>query len=139
MAGSLTWREYQADDGKLYSVRVDESNANATTPLGTTLLPVRTANHPQLPKGIKMRYVLTKSVDINLAKKKFYIGTQATMTVTKSSANQTISAAYNATNDDSSGGTLTSWAITYYKGEVSKIAPAISTPDTGLTDGTAAQ
>lgn len=58
MAGSRSWKKYTADDDTVYSVNIDEGNAEAAgfddlTPADE----IAGVIPPQLPKGFKMRYV----------------------------------------------------------------------------------
>jgi hypothetical protein len=141
MAGSMTYRLYTADDGTQYSVKVDESNANATANAGASdsaaFLPVRTANFPPPPKSLKKRYVnafLSANVFI---RRKFYVsGTAATV------ANQygavITTSAYPA-SDGQAPGVSGQWIVTSYVGEKSRKPPAFNAVDTGLTDGTVTQ
>lgn len=137
MAGSITWRAYTADDGNTYSVRIDESNANGALSGGTgVLMPVRTDNFSPIPKGLKMRYALGRSLDGKI-RRKFYIGTavNARQAVT---AGATITASGYPGEGDTPG-TSTVFVITAYRGEKRALVPSFTALDTGLTDGTASQ
>jgi hypothetical protein len=140
MAGSRTWKSYTADNGTLYSVETDESNAEATiTSDGsdTPLLATRTANSPAKPCGLKMRYVnASLSTNANI-RRKFYVGTAAAM-VAAAADGATISApVYPAAGD--AVGTDATWSIRSLRGEKSRRAPAVAAVDTGLTDGDTTQ
>jgi hypothetical protein len=138
MAGSLTWRQYTTDAGVSYSIRIDESNANAALVGGTAgaIMSIRTANLPLIPVGIKKRYVNAYNSALPAQKRKFYIGSAAVASTLVSGS--TLSAeAYPGTVD--TAGTAVTWIITSYRGEKSRFAPAFSAADTGLTDGTVSQ
>lgn len=55
MVGSLSWHKYTSDDGTVYAVFLDKSNALA---MG---FEVAAATDPKLPQGMKMRKVNAKS------------------------------------------------------------------------------
>jgi hypothetical protein len=136
MAGSRTWKSYTADNGTVYSVETDESNAEATITsdgADTPLLATRTANSPGKPCGLKMRYANTAlSTNPNI-RRKFYIGTSAAM-IAAGADGATISAPiYPAASD--AVGTDAVWSIRSLRGEKSRRAPAVAATDTGLTDG----
>lgn len=138
MAGSLTYRNYTADDGQSYAVRVDESNSNATVSGGTgALLPLRTANVPPIPKTLKMRYFLARdTVNPNL-KRKFFCGTSANA-IAGLAVGSTITAE-DYPGEGGGAGSARTFTITAYRGEKRNIIPGIAATDTGLTDGTASQ
>jgi len=139
MAGSLTWRQYEADNGQNYSIRVDESNARAVLTPSPVFVADRTANHPQLPRGIKKRYILAYSVANPRLRRKFTIGSIATFQGMRNNPNQVFSAPAYGDPTDASAGVAIDWAITFYRGEESRLASPITAADTGLTDGTAGQ
>jgi hypothetical protein len=138
MAGSLTYRSYTADSGVAYAVRVDESNSNATVSGGTgVLMPIRTTDLPSLPKGIKLRYALGRAASNPLIRRRFYIGTLVNYAA--AAANGATISAEDYPAAGSAAGTTTVFTITAVRGEKSNKIPAFGSPDTGLTDGTAAQ
>jgi hypothetical protein len=141
MAGSMTYRLYTADDGTQYSVKTDESNANATANAGASdsaaFLPVRTANFPPPPKSLKKRYVnafLTSNVFV---RRRFYVSGTATTVANQYGAIITTSAYPSA--DGLTAGTVATWIVTSFVGEKSRKPPAFNAADTGLTDGTITQ
>jgi hypothetical protein len=139
MAGSLTWRSYTNDNGISCAVKVDESNANAAVTGGaaTPLLPIRTANLVTLPRYTKMRYVLAYNQANPIERRKFYVG-NPTLVPAVTAIGATLTAEdYPGVGD--TAGTNVTWVITAYRGEKSKIVPAFTAPDTGLTDGTVSQ
>jgi hypothetical protein len=142
MAGSMTWRTYTADDGTQYSVKTDESNANATAVAngGTesaAFLPVRTANLPPIPKSLKKRYVNAFLVANVFVKRRFYVSGTAFQVASQYGAVITTSAY--PTGDGQAPGVSGTWIVTSVVGEKSKKPPAFNAPDTGLTDGTVSQ
>lgn len=139
MAGSISWREYTADDGVTYAVRADESNANAFGTAGTSLLPVPTGNHQQIPKGLQKRYILASSIANPNIRRKFYVGSQATFLGLRNQTAKTITATDYPNAGATNAGVSTTWKITYFSGEKARIAPDFTAPDTGLTDGTVSQ
>jgi hypothetical protein len=62
MSGSLTWRLYVADNGEKFSVQVAKhtailkQNVAGGNGQGLDLLPVRSADHPFLSRGLEPRY-----------------------------------------------------------------------------------
>jgi len=139
MAGSISWREYTSDDGTIYAIRSDESNANAFGAAGSSLLPVPTGNRQQIPKGLKKRYVIATSISNPNLRRKFYVGSQATMLALKNQSPKTITATDYPNAGATNAGVTTTWTITYFKGEISRVVPDFTAPDTGLTDGTVSQ
>jgi hypothetical protein len=139
MAGSLTWREYQADNGQFYSIKCDESNANAICGTSTVFLPLRTANHPQIPKGVKLRYALTTNIANPKQRRKFIIGTQPLLALVQNNPSSPIVAPDYPTTNATGAGTAVNWSHTYYSGESRRAAPGITAIDTGLDDGTTTQ
>jgi len=139
MAGSLTWRQYQSDDGTTYAIKVDESNARGAITGGTAdpLCPVRTANIPPLYKGIRPRYVLAYNSAVPTQRRKFVIGDKTLLTRTLT-IGATITAEQYPSAGDAPGSNVT-WVITYFGGERQKLIPTFSSVDTGLTDGTPGQ
>lgn len=136
MAGSRTWRAYTADSGVIYSVNVDKSNSNAAVTGGSggaALLPVRTANAAQLPRGVKMRYVLTYNQANPAQHRKFYVGTQAGALALANGSS--ITGEDYPGSGDTPGSNVT-WIVTAYRGEKARLPAAFTSPDTGLTDGT---
>lgn len=143
MAGSMTYRSYTADGGGVYSVKCDESNADAIavsgtgTSSGVALLPVRTVNSPLLPRGSKMRYANCSNSNNPVQKRRFYFsGVNASILATDGA---TITApAYPGANGTTAG-TAVIWKVNSLRGEKITKAPAFDSPDTGLTDGTPGQ
>lgn len=123
MAGSRKNFGYEADNGTVYGVNKDESKAESTSG-GVTLFQPFTAGLPNLPCGLKKRYVnAVLSTDSNI-KARFEIG-RATVFATLTSGSQIVEA---------SGGLMTggTWNITGKVGEVMRLLAA---GDTGQTDG----
>jgi hypothetical protein len=141
MSGSLTYRKYTADSGVDYSIKVDESNANTIISggggVGGQLCPPRTANNPDLPRGLKKRYVLAYSADNPSIRRKFYIGDRSLLAALLLPGTRLSAEEY--PGDDDTAGVVNQWVVTAYRGEKVPIIPAFSAPDTGLTDGTALQ
>jgi len=137
MAGSLTWRSYTADSGITYSIRVDESNSRATVSSNAApLCPVRTANYPAMPSGLKKRYVLAYSQANPNIRRKFWVGDVAQITNVLVGG-LLIGEDYPGAAD--AAGVNANWVITAYRGEKSRVIPTFGAPDTGLTDGTVGQ
>lgn len=142
MSGSMTYRQYGADNGATYSIRCDESNANATAQAGTgsptaALLPVRIANQPAMPKGLKPRYVNTYN-SANPNQKRRFAYSLAAQTIVLA-AGATITAEDYPAGGGNAAGVAQTWIVTTGVGEKSKLPPSFSSPDTGLTDGTVSQ
>lgn len=138
MAGSLTWRQYSSDNGAVYSVRVDKSNASATVSGGTgALMPVRTVNSAGAPQALKKRYANTFNRANPLQKRRFYIGTTANF-LAASNAGATITAEDYPVAQGAAGVAQT-WVVTSVRGERANLPPAFGASDSGLTDGTATQ
>jgi hypothetical protein len=134
MAGSITYRQYTADDGTAYSIKIDKSNANAAIGLTSpVLMPQKTANVPDLPKGLTPRYILC-SLDSNPSvKRKFKVGNISQVLAIYTVGNKVISAVYPLSFSDSGVGEP--WTITAYRGEQRNIVPAFNAIDTGIADG----
>jgi len=134
MAGSLTIRRYTSDTGGVYAFKVDKSNGNAQ-PFGGSdpLCPVRTADYPPLPSLYKKRYVLAYNQANPRQTRKFYVGVPSIVPTLTAPGAKLIAEDYPGTND--SAGANVTWIITAYRGERVNLLPAVSTPDTGLTDG----
>lgn len=142
MSGSMTYRGYTADGGQVYSVKCDESNANATATngAGTTssvLLPVRIANAPLPPCGLKMRYANCTNISNPNQKRRFAFSTAAAVVITSDGA--TISAEDYPAGGGLATGVVQTWKVTSIRGEKSRKAPAFNAKDTGLDDGTVSQ
>jgi hypothetical protein len=139
MSGSLTYRSYTSDNGIIYSVKTDESNAEARVVGGAAndLMPIRTANSPALPTGVKKRYVNTFNSALPAQRRRFYVGTLAAF------AQATAAGAQLTTNEFSGAGNTTSttitWNVSSFSGEKARVIPSFSASDTGLTDGDATQ
>lgn len=143
MAGSMTYRSYTSDGGVTYSVKCDESNADAIavsgtgTSSGVVLLPVRTANAPLLPRGAKLRYANCSNSNNPLQKRRFaFTGASAAILATDGA---TISAPAYPGPNGTTAGTAIVWKVNSLRGEKFPKAPAFDSPDTGLTDGTITQ
>jgi hypothetical protein len=133
MAGSLRYFRYQDDSGASYSVQIDESNGEATCG-GVALMLNRTAAHPRLGAGDKMRYCLASlSTNPNI-KRKFYVGNP--LAVAQIQAGAAFLAGVYPTAGDAATVTA-SWTVTARRGEKFRTAPALNATagDTGLTDG----
>jgi hypothetical protein len=138
MAGSRTLRQYTDDAGNNYTISIDESNAEGTTPNGNTLMPPRTVNSPDLPRSFKPRYVLAYLQDNPQVRRKFKIGGAAQVSELVA-VGATIQAAVNASVADDSGGEIGTFVVTAYRGERVNLRPAVggNATDTGLDDGDA--
>lgn len=133
MAGSKKWFRYQNDAATAYSVNIDESNAEATCG-GVQLMLSRTAAHPKLPSGDKMRYCLAFVTATPNIKRKFYVGNPLASAQLSTGA-AFLAGIYPTAGD---GATVTgAWTVTALRGEKSSPPPALNTTagDTGLTDG----
>jgi hypothetical protein len=138
MAGSLTWRKYISDDGQSYAFKVDESNARARFPSGGgDISPVRDASFPPLPRSVIKRYLLAYNQANPLERRKFYIGDRTLVPNAVASGATLVAEDYPGAND--APGANVTWVITAYRGEKINVIPAITAPDTGLTDGTPGQ
>jgi hypothetical protein len=138
MAGSLTYRSYTGDDGISYSIRVDESNANGVVQSSSNiLLPVRTADLPPLPTGLKPRYVLARSIGNPNIKRKFYVGVPSDVGFINLPGSTITCEDYPGAGG--TAGAATVFIITAYRGEKINKIPSFTALDTGLTDGTAGQ
>ena len=139
MAGSLTYRRYIADSLAAYSARVDKSNSNAevTGASGGSLMPIRTVDYPAAPRGLSKRYVLCYNKANPSERRKFYVGSPS-LVAAAVAPGATLTAEDYPGAGDTAGSNVT-WVVTYYRGETLRLAPAFSSPDTGLTDGLATQ
>jgi hypothetical protein len=142
MSGSMTYRGYTADGGAVYSIKCDESNANAiaTNGAGTSsgvLLPIRTVNSPLPPCGLKPRYANCYNSANPNQKRRFKFSTAAAVVVTSEGA--TISAEDYPAGGGNTPGVAQTWVVSSIRGEKSRKAPAFNAVDTGLTDGTVSQ
>jgi hypothetical protein len=138
MAGSLTYRAYTADNGTVYSIKIDESNANGVVSGGIgALCPIRTADAPPLPKGTSLRYALAKSIGNPNIRRKFVIGTPAAATLAIAPGATITCEDYPGAGDTT--GAATVFIITAYRGEKRNLIPSFTALDTGLTDGTPSQ
>lgn len=133
MAGSKRWFRYQDDAGNSYSVNLDESNSEGTVG-GVTMMASRTAAHPRLPNGLRMRYVNAFLTATPLVKRKFWVGNPLAIPQVLASAAMLAGAYPSATDGATVAG---AWTISSYRGERNNGAPALNTTggDTGLTDG----
>lgn len=139
MSGSLTHRSYISDSGTNYTIKVDESNANAFGTLGTSLCAVRTANAPYPPKTLKKRYVLATALQNPNIRRRFYVGSLATFQGLLSQTSRILTAATYPSADGTQAAVSDQWVMTFSKGEEARTPPDFSAPDTGLTDGTVTQ
>lgn len=126
----------------VYSLKVDESNANAIATNGAgiasaALLPVRTANSPYPPCGMKPRYANCYNSANPLQKRRFKFTTAAATVLSSDGA--TISAEDYPAGGGNAPGTVQTWVVTSIRGEKSRKSPAITSADTGLNDGTVSQ
>ena len=138
----MTYRGYTSDSGAVYSIKCDESNANATATGGSgtvssVLLPVRVANAPLPPCGLKSRYANCYNQANPNQKRRFKFSTAAAAVITSSGA--TISAEDYPAGGGNAPGVTQTWVVTSVRGEKTRQAPPFSAPDTGLTDGTVSQ
>lgn len=128
MAGSRRWFEYVTDTNQKYSVSLDETNSEATLN-ESALVGNRTAAHPVLPKGLKMRYLLAESIGVRKLQRKFFVG-DPSLLIGLTSPVIIECAPYPDSLPEL-------WEVTAYRGERSTFTPDISTVegDTGLNDG----
>lgn len=139
MAGSLTYREYISDAGVKYSIKIDKSNADAVPGSGVaqSLCAARLADDPAIPSGFSKRYILCYAIPDPLIKRKFYVGNPAVIPSLITPGATINATEYPGLNDVA--GTSVTWAVTAYRGEKSRVIPAFTSPDTGLTDGTVSE
>lgn len=142
MSGSMTWRGYTADDGTVFAIKCDESNANAIATNGAglasgTLLPVRTANVPLPPCGLRPRYVNAYNQANPSQKRRFKYTINVAPIVLSDGA--TISAEDYPPGGGNAPGITQTWVVTAPVGEKSRKPAPFNAPDTGLTDGTVSQ
>lgn len=142
MSGSMTFRTYASDGGIVYSLKCDESNANAIATSGSgtassALLPTRTANSPLPPVGLKPRYANCYNSTSPNQKRRFKFTAAASAVLASDGA--TISAEDYPAGGGNAPGTTQTWVVTSVRGEKSRKTPAITAVDTGLTDGTTSQ
>jgi hypothetical protein len=139
MAGSRTIRQYTDDAGIVYAIRTDKSNANASPGGGAniSLLPVRTANVPLIPKGFEPRYVLAYNQANPNQRRKFFVGNLQAIQPLLAVGATIVAEDYPGAGD--TPGANATWVVTYYSGERRALIPAIASPDTFLTDGVAGQ
>lgn len=133
MAGSLRYFRYQNDAGASLSVQIDESNGEATCG-GVALMLNRTATHPRMGAGDKMRYCLATLTSNPNIKRKFYVGNP--LAVAQLQAGAAFLAAVYPTAGDAASVTA-AWTVTALRGEKTRVAAAFNATagDTGLTDG----
>jgi len=128
MAGSLRLFRYTNDAGADFSLKMDESNGEATIG-GVTLMRNRVAASPYPPQGFKPRYInAINNADPNI-KRKFLVGNPLAIAQINASAAM-LASTY-------PGQTPSSWSYNSIRGERARLVPPISTTggDTGLTDG----
>lgn len=135
MAGSLTLREYTDDAGVKYTIKIDESNSEATvTGASGNLCLQRSVSSPKLPRSdIKPRYVNCYNAALPTQKRKFIIGDNTKIVAVLAVGAVILGEGYPGAGD-SAGSTVT-WVITSYRGEQRNIVPGVAGGDTGLTDG----
>lgn len=137
MAGSKRWFRYRSDNGLDYSVQLDESNSEATSN-SIRLMPARTAAHPLLGKGQRMRYVLASTpAPVSVApaasgktvSRKFWIGDLAALAAVQA-GNPIIASVY-------PGLAAVNWSVGTIQGEKNRVPPALNAAagDSGLDDG----
>jgi hypothetical protein len=142
MSGSMTYRGYTADDGSVYTLKVDESNANAIATNGAglasgVLLPVRIANSGFPPCGLKPRYVNTYNRANRNQRRTFKYSTAVQQIILSEGA--TITAEDYPAGGGTGPGVVQTWVVTKPVGETKRKAPPFNAPDTGLDDGTVSQ
>ena len=137
MAGSLTWRKYTSDNGLEYSIKIDESNANAYIQSLTVLCAIRTANHPPLPCNIKPRLIHAVAYFDQSIKRSFVMGNRDHLSQFYA---LTPGAMYLNYDNAGTGGADFYWLITGYVGETIRDMTELTRfdylKDSGLTDGT---
>jgi len=133
MAGSITWREYETDWGKKYSIRVDKSNAGKLAAFTSEILcKPRTETLELPPKGLVLRRLHCFSQDGLNLKRSFIIGNPKVIRL----ANLSIGQEYIYQSAPSDGDPyLSAWIITGYTGERFTCPVYYSQLDTGLDDG----
>jgi hypothetical protein len=134
MAGSRTIRQYTADDGTNYAIAADKSNADANlVGRNTVLLATRQLNVPDLPRGLRPRYVLTFLKSDPTVKRKFYVGVIGQIgTIYTPGA---IIEGERSPTGIPGGGTKVQWIVTAYRGEKYNFRAAVDAFDSGQTDG----
>lgn len=133
MAGSKRYFRYQNDAGAALSVQMDESNGEATCG-GVPLMLQRTAAHPKMASGDKMRYVLCFLTATPTIRRKFNVGNPLAVAQIQAGA-AFLAGVYPSGGD---GPTVTAaWTVTAFRGEKSSPSPAFNATagDTGLIDG----
>lgn len=135
MAGSIRFFKYTDDAGNSYSVKVDESNGEATVG-GAALMLSRTAAHPYAPCVLQKRFCYAYVTATPAIKRRFYIGNPAAV-IQILSGGAFLANIYPAAADGTP--TQVAWTVTAYRGEKNSPPPALNTTggDTGLTDGDA--
>jgi len=134
MAGSRDWFEYQADNNTIYAVQVDVSNSDALTNPGAQPLMLGrvTAAAGLLPKGFRMRYALAYNQAKPEQRRRFWIGNPAAVANVLTPGQTIVTEDYPGPAD--TNGVDQTWVITAFRGERSRLVPATTAPDTGLTD-----
>jgi hypothetical protein len=134
MAGSITIRQYTADDGGQFAIRIDKSNANGIVGTGgTQMMPPRTTDSPDLPRGLTPRYILCQLESDPKVKRKFKIGGVAQIAQIYTPGTKVSASLYPVGPNDPGGGV--NWIITAYRGEKRNLVPAFDASDTGQQDG----
>lgn len=134
MSGSRTYRQYTADDGTNYVISIDRSNADANlVGSNSVLVPPRTGNVPDLPRGLRPRYVLASLEADSVIRRKFYVGGVAGINLIYQPG-AILEAALRPAADDSEP-TKVRWIITAYRGEKRNFKPAFTASDSGQSDG----
>lgn len=135
MAGSKRYFRYQNDAALPFSVQMDESNGEATCG-GVALMLQRTASHPKMGVGDKMRYCLAFVTATPSIRRKFYVGNPLAIAQLQAGA-AFLAAIYPSAAD--AANVTAAWTVTAIRGEKSSPAPAFNATagDTGLLDGDA--
>jgi hypothetical protein len=124
MAGSIRAFEYETDNGQKFGVRQDESASEATLN-GVMLMDNYVSGTPQLPCGVKKRYVNTVLSTDPTITKRFVIGDALQFNTSAVAGTSIVEAAGGL----SAGGT---WNITSKVGERQTF---LRSNDTGQIDG----
>jgi hypothetical protein len=83
MAGSMGWFNYTSDDGVVYAVNMDSSNALAAGFVANTTA------IPKLPRGVEMRHLNLQS-STSVRKKKLAVPTAASLLWTGATSSVTL-------------------------------------------------
>jgi hypothetical protein len=118
MTGTKNYYVYTDDSGSSYVVQLSKSNSEATVN-GIPVMGKYVSILPTLPVGFKMRYVMASLVGDPSVKRKFYIGSVATIKEILSTS-QMLRARRYPTMEPSE------WNVTFYRGEKVRLVPALS-------------